>query len=453
VPRARKGWPNLRYYCGVKETTATKTGVPAPTPPAPPTPAPQRPPLSREELRDVLQIALRAGQLMLEHGANTARVEETIHRLGTALGAEWLEIYVTPSGIIATAVSHGEHRTRIQRVVNSGIDLNRIAAVIDVSRQAAAGQLDREGARAALERIAAQPRLYNVPLTILAVALGCAAFSGLFGGGWLELGATALTAGLAHALRHRLAHTKLNRVMITLLVATVIAGLGMLIARLAGAEPALVVLSAELMLVPGALMVSSVSDLLRGDTIPGMARGAAALLTLTAIGAGIWVALLLSGAQMALAPAQPPPVPAASVLALLATTGFAVLFDVPRRALPLCALIGGLAYAARLTLLQVGVPAEAAIFLGGAVVGGLSLLLAYRVHLPTSIFAIPGFIAMVPGSLAFNAIVSFAGDDYAGGLASLVRAIMLTTALAAGVGVFNLQTRTFPASPAQGGTR
>lgn len=424
----------------MKPTPTSEATAPQPDPP-PTAPDTERPALSREELRDVLQIALRAGQLMLEHGANTARVEETVHRLGTALGAEWLEIYVTPSGIIATTISHGEHRTRIQRVVGGGIDLNRIAAVIDVSRQATAGRLDRDGARAALERIAVQPRLYNTPLTVLAVALGCAAFAGLFGGGWLELGATALTAGLAHLLRHRLMHLKLNRVMITWIVAIVIAGLGMLLAWLIGAEPALVVLSAELMLVPGALMVSSASDLLRGDTIPGMARATAALLTLTAIGAGIWVALLVSGTQIALAPAQPPQVPAVAGLAFLATSGFAMLFDVPRRALLFCALIGAAAYTARLTLLELGVPPEAAIFLGGAVVGGMALLLAYRVHLPTSIFAIPGFITMVPGSLAFNAVVSFVNGDYTGGFASLVRAILLTTALAAGVGIFNAQAR------------
>lgn len=46
------------------------------------------PPLSRDDMRDVLATALRAGQLMVENGANTSRVEETVHRLATALGAD-----------------------------------------------------------------------------------------------------------------------------------------------------------------------------------------------------------------------------------------------------------------------------------------------------------------------------------------------------------------------------
>jgi hypothetical protein len=117
-----------------------------------------RPPLSRDDLGDLLRIAMRAGQLMLENGANTAHVEETVHHIGTALGAQWLDVYVTPSGIIASAISHGEHRTLTQRVVKSGIELSRFAAVIEVSRRAAAGDLGRADVRAALERIAVQPR-------------------------------------------------------------------------------------------------------------------------------------------------------------------------------------------------------------------------------------------------------------------------------------------------------
>lgn len=407
-------------------------------------------PLTREHLREVLLTAMRAGQLMLESGANTARVEETIYRVGRALGAEALEIYVTPTGIIASGVAGGEHRTRIVRVTRTSIDLNRIASVIEVSRQAAAGQLDREAVGAALERVAALPRLYGTVVTTVAVALACAAFAGLFGGGWPELGATALAAGLAHIVRHLLLQTRLNRVLITLVIASLVAGLGVGAAWLLGARPELVILSAELMLVPGAMLVSAVSDLFRGDTIAGMARGVSALLTLTAIGAGLWATLLLTGVQAALAPAQPPPAMASAGLATLATAGFAVLFNVPRRALALCALIGGAANTARLALLGAGAPPEAAIFAGGLIVGALALALAYGVRLPTSIFSIPGFITMVPGSLAFNAVVSFASTDYPGGLANLIRALLLTTALAAGVGTLSALARVY--RPSSDGT-
>jgi len=81
------------------------------------------------ELGDVLGVALRAGQLMMENGANAARVEKAVARFAIALGAERVDVQANPSGIIATAAAGEEHRTRIRRVDRTGIDLNRMARI------------------------------------------------------------------------------------------------------------------------------------------------------------------------------------------------------------------------------------------------------------------------------------------------------------------------------------
>jgi hypothetical protein len=73
---------------------------------------------TRDDLRDILAIALQGGQLLLENGAETWRVEETLQHLGVGLGAEWMDIYPTPTGIIISTVAANEHRTRIRRVTN-----------------------------------------------------------------------------------------------------------------------------------------------------------------------------------------------------------------------------------------------------------------------------------------------------------------------------------------------
>jgi uncharacterized membrane protein YjjP (DUF1212 family) len=402
----------------------------------------ERPHLSRDDLRDVLTIALRAGQLMLENGANTARVEETVHRIGTALGAEWLDVFVIPGGIIATDVSQDEHRTKIQRVVKSGIDLNRVAAVLALSRRAESGELGRDAVRAELERIAVQPTVYSHSMTTFAVAGGCACFAALFGGGPREIVATLLAAGSAQLLRDWLGRINLSRLLTTWITAAVAAGLALTLTTLLGAPaPALALLSSVLLLVPGVLMVSSVADLFRGDTLPGLGRGVLAFLTISAIGVGIWTVLLLGGAQMAMTPAAPPALPLALALALMATAGFAILFDVPRRALFACAAVGMLAYLARQGALAFGVPMEAAIFIGGVVVGLLSELLARVLRLPTAIFTIPGFIPLVPGVAAFRTVLDLVNADYAAGTADFVRTALLTGALATGFGTINALAR------------
>lgn len=423
--------------------------VPSPADVAPPhrprrgPPAPiARPPLSREELRDVLVIALRAGQIMLENGANTLRVEETVHRIGTGLGAEWLEVYVTPGGILVTGVSHGEHRTRIQRVVKSGIDLSRVAAVIGVSRAVSAGEMTRDDARTELDRIATQPRVYGQWSTMAGVGLACGTAALLFGGGPTE-GLIALgTAAVAQFARVRLAEQLPSRILVTGLIAALATALAYGLVTLVPSQhsPA-ALLASVLLLVPGVLMVSSIADLFRGDTVSGVARGVNAVLVLGAIGAGIWGVLLATGAQLTLAPGTPPVLPLAMLLAACNSIGFGILFDVPRRALLAGAIVGMLAYSTRYVSLQFAIPPEAAIFFGGLVIGLLGELLARWRRLPTAMFTIPAFVTLVPGTIAFRALLDFVRADYTAGTEHLVQALLLTAALAAGIGVVNAIAR------------
>jgi uncharacterized membrane protein YjjP (DUF1212 family) len=399
------------------------------------------PPLSRETLLEVLVIAMRAGQIILESGANTARVEETISHIGTALGAELMEVYATPTGVIATGMAGAEHRTRILRISRSSVDLSRVAAVLDVSRRAAEGWLDRQEVRAELEEIAHRPREYSHLLTTAAVAVACGSAAVLFGGGWRESLVALLAAGAAHLPRNWLTERIPNRQLVAGLVAAIGASLGLLLVSMIQAPlPAPALLGSVLFLVPGLLMVSSTSDLFRGDTISGLARAASAALMLVSIGAGVWLVLLLSGAHIDLRPGQPPGLPSA-LLAGLSASGFGILFNIPRRALLFGALVGALAYLMRLLALQLGLPLEAATFLGGTMIGLCGEQLARLRRLPTTLFTVPGFIMLVPGTIAFRSLIDFVNARYDAGIQNLVLALLLTGALAAGLGTVSVLAR------------
>lgn len=398
--------------------------------------------LSWKELRDMLAITLRAGQLLLAHGANTARIEETMQHLALALGIEALDVYITPTALIATATSQGDHRTRIERGSFRENNLGRVAAVIEVSRQAAAGLLDAAAVRAALEHIASQPRSYTLWQTVLVSTLASACFPVLFGGGWAEFSATFLATLVVQLLRPRLRQVDLGRFITTWIIATIATGLTLLLTTLLAAPTPSIALTGSLLLViPGALMVSAVSDLFRGDLLPGLARGAAAVLIIVAIATGIWTVLLLSGAQIA--PALPGQSSPLLVLLLnpIITLGLALSFDVPRRALLGCVVTGLLAYAVQRGALNLGVPPEPALFSAGLAVGLSAALLARWLKLPSAIFAIPSFIPLVPGILAFSTILAFFRADYATGTENLIRTALLNGALAAGLGMVNALVR------------
>jgi uncharacterized membrane protein YjjB (DUF3815 family) len=90
----------------------------------------------------------------------------------------------------------------------------------------------------------------------------------------------------------------------------------------------------------------------------------------------------------------------------IAAVGFAILFNVPRYALPGCALAGAVGHALRALLMSVfGMPLEAATLIGATAVGFLGEYLARYYQVPRLTFIVPGVIPMVPGVFAYRAMI------------------------------------------------
>lgn len=250
------------------------------------------PPLSFDDLRSVLTVALRAGQLLLEYGADTHRVEETVHRMGTALGAAWMEIYVTPTAIIASVTNGQEHRTNIRRVPAVGIDLSRIDAINQLSRRIGRERLDLSTVEAELERIAQLPRHYSRSLTVVTVGLACGCFALLFGGGPAEFAIGALGAALSLLARQELVRLGLGLLLQIAPAAFVATLVTVVLAQLVQISSFDVVVPAGVLpLVPGIPLINALSDLLSYDLVSGVTRAAQALLIAAQIAVGVALAL------------------------------------------------------------------------------------------------------------------------------------------------------------------
>lgn len=89
----------------------------------------------------------------------------------------------------------------------------------------------------------------------------------------------------------------------------------------------------------------------------------------------------------------------------LAAIGFAVLFNVPRRTLVVIFVIAALGGLTRLLMVQQGVVAAMAAFVGASLIGLLSVMAAHQRKAPPMIFAIPAVIPMIPGFFAYQAMV------------------------------------------------
>jgi uncharacterized membrane protein YjjP (DUF1212 family) len=260
--------------------------------------SPAKPPLDHDTLTDVIDLALWTGQLLTQHGAESQRVEETTHRLSTALGCDWMDVFVSANALVITTSSGPEFRTRVRRIVDRGVDMTIVSAINRLSRRVETGELDRQGVRSELHRISSAPRHYNRWLVVGMVGLACAAFCRLFGGEWLTCGVTLWAAATAMFVRQELTHRGVSPLLIVMLAAFV-AGLVASSAALVQppAQSSLALASSVLLLVPGVPMINAVEDMIKGHPVVGVARGVGAAVIALLIALGLVLAINFTGVQ------------------------------------------------------------------------------------------------------------------------------------------------------------
>lgn len=91
--------------------------------------------------------------------------------------------------------------------------------------------------------------------------------------------------------------------------------------------------------------------------------------------------------------------------AALAAVGFAILFNVPRRTLPGCALAAAAGHALRTVLLRTGLDIEVATLAGATLIGFLGMAFARRWRTPSMIFTISAAVTLVPGVAAYQTML------------------------------------------------
>jgi uncharacterized membrane protein YjjB (DUF3815 family) len=128
------------------------------------------------------------------------------------------------------------------------------------------------------------------------------------------------------------------------------------------------------------------------------------------------------------------------VLSLCVTIGFGILFNVPRDTLIPCGLVGMVGHLTRFSIQSLGLSNEVATFFSALVVGLIGYWAARRMSRPRLVFTVTGIISMVPGIPAYETVIFFSRGDILDGLQSLVRAGLITGAIAIGLSTARILT-------------
>ncbi|MGL4726537.1 MAG: threonine/serine exporter [Scandinavium sp.] len=95
-----------------------------------------------------------------------------------------------------------------------------------------------------------------------------------------------------------------------------------------------------------------------------------------------------------------------AVLSAIPAVGFAMVFNVPQRALPWCALLGAIGHSSRMAMMMAGMNIEWATFIASLLVGSIGIQWSrwYLAH--PKIFTVAAVIPMFPGISAYTAMIS-----------------------------------------------
>ncbi|MEG0693062.1 MAG: threonine/serine exporter family protein [Oscillospiraceae bacterium] len=241
---------------------------------------------------ELLDISITLGYRLLESGAETYRVEESVTRILHAYGIPNTEVFAIPSCIITTiATRDGQSHTRMKRITTRGTNLNKVTMLNDLCRRICAKTPSYLDVKIELDTII-NSKVYSPLLQLFAVALASFSFCIFFGGGMVD-GLVAIVCGVLMKLvlnpMEKL-HTNLffqyvvGSAIVTCIAFTMVQlGIGNLVDK--------IVIGTLMNLVPGVALTNSMRDIIAGDLLAGIIKLTEAIMIAIAMALGTGIAL------------------------------------------------------------------------------------------------------------------------------------------------------------------
>lgn len=386
----------------------------------------------------VLETASLAGHILLENGAEIARVEETMERIARHYGVESHNFFVLSNGIFTTGQTG---YAKVEFIPFKGSQLERVAAVNQISRDIEAGRYTVEQARERLLAIrASKPK--PAWEQILGSAVGSAGFCMIFGGGLLDA-AAAFVVGMLLWAFVVFPGSRMSKPIANIVGSALATLLCIVFERIGfGVSLGNMIVGSLIPLIPGVAFTNGIRDIADEDYIAGATRLLDAIMVFFCIAAGVVVtfmaAYLIEGQMILVSGTEPDALCGTLVMqaiaAFVGTVGFSVIFGVPRRnylQTALVAMIGWVAYLALFRFTVLG-PAIST-FAATVIVASLARAFASWFKTPSTVYLIPGVFPMIPGGGIFWTTFFLVSSRLHMALQSGMLALEVTAAIVLGI--------------------
>lgn len=223
----------------------------------------------------ITDIALKAGEIVLENGGETYRAEDTVVFTAKALGAKQPSSFITPTLVLFSFVDKDfNHHTSMHRIKNRVVNLKRLSQINSFSlRLNNKKYMQNHFLISSILKKIENTKEYSKTIMLLCAALSSFAFAFVFGGNLTEA-VVAFFCGLLLKFFliffNKLPVNSFINSLCSGFVISVLAGLsvhGGIIDSTAIVSPAVL-----MQVVPGLALVNSIRDIIAGDLVSGTAR-------------------------------------------------------------------------------------------------------------------------------------------------------------------------------------
>jgi uncharacterized membrane protein YjjP (DUF1212 family) len=250
--------------------------------------------MEQQKHYDIMEVCLLAGKLLLQNGAETYRVEDTMRRMAASFGIEESNSFVTPTGIIFSIETDEPIETKLIRVSERTTDLQKVTSVNRISREISFGNLSLNEAFNKLKEVEKSKTSFSFLSQFIAASISSGCFLIMYNGNWNDFISAMIAGGggfLSLGYFHRLLPIKFFAEFMASIIIGILS-IGLVHIGL-GHEIDKIIIGSVMPLVPGLLITNAVRDLMAGHLLSGQSKGAEAFLTAFAIGSGIASVLII----------------------------------------------------------------------------------------------------------------------------------------------------------------
>lgn len=404
----------------------------------------------KPDFSEVLEVASEAGHILLENGAELSRVEDIMNRISTHFGVSSGHFFILSNGIFTSGKAEKVSKNGGQASTYANVafipiratQFNRVTAVNRLSYDIAAGRCNLEQAR---ERLAQIKKLPGKPAweQLLATSASAAAFSAVFGGGFLDCAAAAIAGVFLFLFIYFVSSRYMSRIVAGVSNAFVASLVSIVCWRLGlGDSLSDIIIGAVMPLIPGVPFTNGVRDLANSDYLAGLTRLTDAMLGFVCIALGVSVTFILDGAIFGafikLSGMTANPQTASffwqAVAAFLGTLGFTAIYGVDREHYLSSGIIGIAGWMVYLMCVRfAGMTAPIASLFAAFSICILSRFAAVPNRCPAQVFIVCGIFTLVPGAGVFWCSYYLTSSQFDLGMHSGFMAVKVAVAIVLGI--------------------